>query len=130
MSRKFSRLVNNNAEQFVQELTRVSELQDQLEYATVLCKKERNKLARADTGVMRALDVVRQTQRRAKLLEILHAAEEIYGLSQAHNRLAELLERDAFKDAIALARESTQKLMQYSERGFEVVEDLASDLQV
>jgi len=129
VSRKFSRLVNNNAEQFVQELTRVSELQDQLEYATVLCKKERHKLARADQGVMKGLEVIRKTQRKQVLLEILHAAEEIHGLSRAQTRLSRLLQKDAFKDAIALARESTEKLISYSERGFAVVEDLASELQ-
>jgi hypothetical protein len=119
------------------------------------------------------------------LLEILHAAQEIHGLSKAQTRLTTLLERDAFKDAIVLARESTEKLIRsacplpncrgcmpacvptvravgwvphksldravlthtpdtmptvcahrlvgrvtrYSERGFAVVEDLASDLQ-
>eukprot|EP00035_Acanthoeca_spectabilis_P033766 m.25350 g.25350 ORF g.25350 m.25350 type:complete len:1054 (-) comp6186_c0_seq2:22-3183(-) len=129
VSRKFSRLVNDNAEQFVQELTRVSELQDQLESATVLCKKERQKLARADQGVAKGLEVIRKTQRKEVLLEILHAAEEIHGLSQAQTRLTHLLERDAFKEAIALARDCTEKLIMYSERGFAVVEDLASDLQ-
>lgn len=43
---------------------RVSELQDQLEHATVLCKKERQKLSRADQGVMRGLEVIHQTQRK------------------------------------------------------------------
>eukprot|EP00038_Savillea_parva_P030486 m.78074 g.78074 ORF g.78074 m.78074 type:complete len:1170 (-) comp9192_c0_seq1:189-3698(-) len=129
VSRKFSTLVNNNAEQFVQELTRVSELQDQLEYATVLCKKERHKLARADKGVIKGLEVIRKTQQKQVLLEILHAAEEIHGLSKAQTKLTDLLHRDAFKEAIGLARASTQKLISYSERGFAVVEDLASDLQ-
>lgn len=65
--------------------------------------------------------------------------------------MTHLLERDAFKEAIALARDCTEKLImfvqdeqalhrlacilplgsghRYSERGFAVVEDLASDLQ-
>ena len=43
---------------------RVSELQDQLEYATVLCKKERHKLARADKGVIKGLEVIRKTQQK------------------------------------------------------------------
>lgn len=129
VSRKFAGLVNENAEKFVQELTRVSELQDQLEYATLLVKSERTKLQRADDVVVTALDVVRQTKRKAVLRGILEAVTEIRQLSKAQEQLQELLTRHEFVEAIELTRRSTEKLVEYSERGFTIVEDLASNLQ-
>lgn len=64
VSRKFAALCSDNAEKFVQELTRVSELQDQLEYATLLARKERKQLQRADDVTLRSLDVVQQSRRK------------------------------------------------------------------
>eukprot|EP00040_Diaphanoeca_grandis_P030347 m.179270 g.179270 ORF g.179270 m.179270 type:complete len:1023 (-) comp31966_c0_seq1:244-3312(-) len=129
VSRKFSGLVNNNAEEFVQELTRVSELQDQLVYATIKVKSQRAQLKRADDVMVKALDIVRQNQRKKVLTDILHAVTEIGKLSKAQETLVELLKKKSFVEAIELARTSTEKLIEYSDRGFTIVDDLATNLQ-
>ena len=129
VSRKFSGLVVDNAEKFVTELTRVSELQDQLMYATLLCQKERSHMKVAGEGVSKGLNVVRKNQKKQKLQSILNAVMQIEGLSKAEKSLVELLEKQKFHAAIELAKQTTATIVDFSDQGYTIVEDFAGNMQ-
>lgn len=129
VSRTFSRLVSDNADKFVGELARVSELQDELEFTTMIVGKERQLLERAGKGVSQGLTLVQKACKRKALVSILQMAEEVQGLTRTQAKLKDLLQRQAFLEAIDLARDCTEKLIQYSELGLTVVDELAGSLE-
>ena len=79
---------------------RVSELEQQLSLAHVICKNERRHLGRASSGVHKGLHVLHQHRKKQQLLTLVKTLRAISIMRTADSRLSELLEAGQFLKAI------------------------------
>eukprot|EP01137_Pigoraptor_chileana_P037684 Opistho-2@35159 len=103
ISKRLSQLVLDNHKSFVQELTRVAELQEELEITKVVCKNGRRHLQKAEEGVNKGgLQILAHTRKRQTLAVLLQCLKGIQTIQRSHEELRRLLDEGNFPKAIDL----------------------------
>jgi len=78
----------------------VSDLEQQLNMAHVICKNERRHLGRAGSGIDKGLHILHQHRKKQQLLALIKQLRAISMMKTADLRLSELLEAGDFLQAI------------------------------
>eukprot|EP00051_Salpingoeca_urceolata_P010868 m.133496 g.133496 ORF g.133496 m.133496 type:complete len:999 (-) comp16888_c2_seq1:220-3216(-) len=126
VSRKLSGLVLDHHKEFVQELTRVSELQEELDMTRVICKNDRRHLSRAANSQKAGLLLARRVRKRNRFVGVAKTLRAIAMLRHASEQCDQLLAENDSESAIELWQECSHTAQQY--HMFNCVGDLASEL--
>lgn len=118
--------VLDHHKEFMQELTRVTELSEELDLASLTCKSGQRHLNKANKRVRQSLGVVYKTRKRDKLMSLLKCLRAIAVLRDIRNKLEELLGANEYLAAIELYNECESTAVVYG--GFACVGELAAGL--
>eukprot|EP00047_Mylnosiga_fluctuans_P003321 m.228531 g.228531 ORF g.228531 m.228531 type:complete len:1010 (-) comp11757_c0_seq1:143-3172(-) len=109
VSRKLSGLVQSHHQEFVRELTRVSQLQEDLETTTKTCQTAKRHLSHAETVVKKDLAILQRYRKMTRLQAMLNGAELILAYNKAPERITKKLESKDVLGAIDIWRNLADK---------------------
>ncbi|XP_065839973.1 syndetin-like isoform X2 [Oscarella lobularis] len=128
VSKKLADLVLANHEAFVEELRRVTEIENVLQSAKGICITGRRHLASAKQGVaVGGISILAKHRKRQKVLAVLESLKTIKTLQKTDVKLREILEEENYPAAVQLCLECQQAASTFKE--YTCVSELSSTLQ-
>ncbi|XP_065179412.1 syndetin-like [Sycon ciliatum] len=128
VSKKLSDLVLENHASYVEELQRVTDIQNALQMATMVCLNGRRQLAQSKKDVTKGgLGVLSNHRKRLKIQQIMRTLRTIKTLQRTDIRTQEMLEEEDYPAAIQLCLECQQAIKSYKK--YHCVSELGSKLQ-
>ena len=128
VSRKLADLVLENHTSYVQELQRVTDIQNALQMATMICINGRRQLAQSKADVTAGgLGLLVKHRKRLKIQQIMRILRTIKTLQRTDIRTQEMLEEEDYPAAIQLCLECQMVIQSYQK--YHCVSELGTKLQ-
>ena len=128
VSKKLADLVLENHTSYVLELQRVTDIQNALQIATMICINGRRHLAQSKADVTSGgLGLLAKHRKRMKIQQIMKSLRTIKTLQRTDIRTREMLEEEDYPAAIQLCLECQQAIKSYQK--YHCVSELGTKLQ-
>lgn len=128
VTKKMSDVILENQASYSKELRRVTELQECLENASIICRDGRSELHTSMQGfTVASLGIMAKHKKKLQLLNLLKSLHTIKTLQRTDIRLREMLEEEDYPGAIQLCLECQSAVVTF--RHYSCISELSSKLQ-
>eukprot|EP00958_Prasinococcus_capsulatus_P021868 scaffold3031_cov393-Prasinococcus_capsulatus_cf.AAC.5 len=117
LDEKLTGHVMENYTSFVEGMSQVTEIQQEVQMTHIVCKNGRRMMARSADNVESAMEIIKNTKRKHALLEVLRYLEKISALTEVKGKLENGLADQRFAYTLALIEDSQEQLAELAEIG-------------